>query len=59
MSGIGLAGGNWLGFAACMSLPLLGLLRRIHVEEAELNRVLGATYRAYETRTKRLIPGVW
>jgi protein-S-isoprenylcysteine O-methyltransferase Ste14 len=59
VSGIGLASGNWLGLIACVSVPLLGLLRRIQVEEAELNRVLGDPYRAYQTQTKRLIPGVW
>ena len=32
---------------------------RIHVEEAELGRVLGDAYRAYQTRTARLIPGRW
>jgi protein-S-isoprenylcysteine O-methyltransferase Ste14 len=40
-------------------VPLPALLRRIQVEEAELNRVLGDPYRAYQTRTKRLIPGLW
>jgi protein-S-isoprenylcysteine O-methyltransferase Ste14 len=32
---------------------------RIRVEEAELSRVLGHAYRAYQTRTARLIPGLW
>lgn len=57
--GFGLAAGNWLGLAVCVALPLPALLRRIHVEEAELNRVLGEPYRAYQAQTKRLIPGVW
>jgi protein-S-isoprenylcysteine O-methyltransferase Ste14 len=35
------------------------LLRRIQVEEAELTRVLGDPYRAYESQTKRLLPGLW
>ena len=51
--------GNWLPLAICVALPLPALLRRIRVEEAELTRVLGEPYRAYQTRTKRLIPGVW
>ena len=59
MSGFGLAEGNWLALAACMVVPLPAVLWRIRVEEAELNRVLGDAYRAYQTRTKRLIPGLW
>jgi len=59
VSGFGLATGNWLALAACMVVPLPALLRRIQVEEAELDRVLGDAYRAYQARTKRLIPGLW
>jgi protein-S-isoprenylcysteine O-methyltransferase Ste14 len=59
VAGFGLAVGNWLALAVCVALPLPALLRRIHVEEAELTRVLGEPYRAYRTRTKRLIPGLW
>jgi protein-S-isoprenylcysteine O-methyltransferase Ste14 len=59
VAGFGLAAGNWLALAACVVLPLAGLLRRIQVEEAELTRVLGDRYRVYRARTKRLIPGVW
>ena len=59
VAGFGLADGNWLGFAACLVLPLPAVVRRIHVEEAELERVLGEPYRAYEARTARLVPRVW
>jgi protein-S-isoprenylcysteine O-methyltransferase Ste14 len=59
LAGLGLAVGNWLALAACVALPLPAVLWRIHVEEAELTRVLGEPYRAYETRARRLIPGVW
>jgi protein-S-isoprenylcysteine O-methyltransferase Ste14 len=59
VAGLGLAAGNWLALAVCVALPLAALLRRIRVEEAELTRVLGQPYRAYRTRTKRLIPGLW
>ena len=59
LAGFGLGLGNWLPLAICVALPLPALLRRIQVEEAELIRVLGEPYRAYQTRTKRLIPGVW
>jgi protein-S-isoprenylcysteine O-methyltransferase Ste14 len=59
LAGLGLALGNWLAAAACLALPLPALTWRIHVEEAELSRVLGDAYRAYQTQTARLIPGRW
>jgi len=59
VAGLGFALGNWLSAAACLVLPLPALVWRIHVEEAELSRVLGDAYRAYRTRTARLIPGLW
>lgn len=59
VAGFGLARGNWLSFAACVVLPLPAILWRIHVEEAELNRVLGDAYRTYQARTARLVPWLW
>jgi protein-S-isoprenylcysteine O-methyltransferase Ste14 len=59
MAGFGLTAGNWLALGTCVVLPVVGLLWRIQVEEAELTRVLGDPYRIYRERTKRLIPGVW
>jgi protein-S-isoprenylcysteine O-methyltransferase Ste14 len=59
VTGFGLAVGNWLALFICAVLPLPALLRRIHVEEAELTGVLGDDYRAYQAQTKRLIPGLW
>jgi protein-S-isoprenylcysteine O-methyltransferase Ste14 len=59
VTGFGLTSGNWLAAAVCAVLPLPALLRRIHVEEAELVSVLGDRYRAYQAHTKRLVPGVW
>jgi len=59
VAGFGLALGNWLALAVCLVVPPPAIVRRIQVEEAELNRVLGDPYRAYQTKTKRLIPGVW
>jgi protein-S-isoprenylcysteine O-methyltransferase Ste14 len=59
LAGLGLALGNWLSVAACLVLPLPALAWRIRVEEAELRRVLGDAYRAYQTMTARLIPGLW
>ena len=57
IAGLGLAAGNWLALVACVALPLAALLRRIHVEEAELTRVLGQPYRDYRARTKAPHPG--
>jgi protein-S-isoprenylcysteine O-methyltransferase Ste14 len=57
--GLGVALGNWLSVAVCVALPLAGLLTRISVEEAVLERELGEPYRRYEARTHRLVPGVW
>ena len=59
VAGLGLAIGNWLSAAACLVLPLPALAWRIHVEEAELGRVLGDAYGAYRKGTARLIPGLW
>lgn len=58
-AGFGLADGTWPGLALCLALPAVAMLRRIHVEEAALTRVLGDSYRAYQNHTKRLIPGLW
>jgi protein-S-isoprenylcysteine O-methyltransferase Ste14 len=59
LAGFGFARGNWLSAGACLALPLPALAWRIRVEEAELRRVLGNAYRAYQTKTARLIPGRW
>jgi protein-S-isoprenylcysteine O-methyltransferase Ste14 len=57
--GAGLGFGNWLSLAICAIVPPLGMLPRIAVEEAEMNRVLGDEYRHYQARTDRLVPGLW
>jgi protein-S-isoprenylcysteine O-methyltransferase Ste14 len=59
VTGCGLASGSWVALIVSAVLPLVALLRRIRVEEAELVGVLGDRYRAYQRGTKRLIPGVW
>jgi protein-S-isoprenylcysteine O-methyltransferase Ste14 len=58
-AGFGLATGYWLAIIVCIAVPLPALLWRIRVEEAELTRVLGDRYRAYQARTKRLVPRLW
>lgn len=57
--GCGLASGDWLALVVSAVLPPAAVVRRIHVEEAELVGVLGDRYRAYQRHTRRLIPGLW
>jgi protein-S-isoprenylcysteine O-methyltransferase Ste14 len=59
VGGFGVAAGNWLSLAICALLPLPALAWRIHVEEAELARVLGETYEIYRSGRARLVPGIW
>ena len=55
----GLARAHWLA-AATLVVPItIAFLRRISIEEAALRDGLGAPYREYCTRTKRLIPFVY
>lgn len=58
-AGIGLALTNWGSLAVVVTCPLLGYMRRMQVEEAALEVGLGDAYRAYEGRTRRLLPGIW
>lgn len=57
--GVGVALDSWLALLALVLLPLLGLVVRIRVEEAALERALGDEYRAYAARRRRLLPGLW
>jgi protein-S-isoprenylcysteine O-methyltransferase Ste14 len=57
--GFGVTTGRWVAAIVCLVAPLAALLWRIHVEEAELERVLGDAYRSYEQGTERLIPHIW
>ena len=59
IAGLGAALGNWLSLAACVVLPVPAVVWRIHVEEVELNRVLGQAYRAYTSQRARVIPRLW
>jgi protein-S-isoprenylcysteine O-methyltransferase Ste14 len=59
VAGFGLTADTWLSIAVCFLAPLPAVLRRIHVEEAELEHVLGDAYRTYRSHTRRLVPGVW
>jgi protein-S-isoprenylcysteine O-methyltransferase Ste14 len=59
LTGIGATYGNWLSLAALALVPLIGLIHRIHVEEAALSATLGSAYTSYASGRKRLIPLVW
>ena len=57
--GFGLALANAWSVLVLVVLPTLAYLRRIRVEEAELEAVLGERYTAYAAGRARLIPSVW
>ncbi len=57
--GAGIALDSWLSMLALVLIPLLAVLVRIHVEEAELAAALGPEYTPYASRTRRLVPGLW
>jgi protein-S-isoprenylcysteine O-methyltransferase Ste14 len=59
VAGFGAALGNWLSLAFCVVVPLPAIVWRIHVEEAELDRVLGQPYRAYRSDRAQVIPRIW
>jgi protein-S-isoprenylcysteine O-methyltransferase Ste14 len=59
VAGVGLAAGNWLSLAVCLVVPVPAIVRRIRVEELELERVLGDAYRSYASGRARLVPRVW
>jgi protein-S-isoprenylcysteine O-methyltransferase Ste14 len=57
--GAGVALDSWLSVLALVLLPLLAVLVRIHLEEAELATALGPEYTRYASHTHRLVPGLW
>jgi protein-S-isoprenylcysteine O-methyltransferase len=54
--GIGFALGNWASLVVVSGVSVIVYLYRIHVEEAALVGTHGHRYRAYVTRTRRLVP---
>jgi protein-S-isoprenylcysteine O-methyltransferase Ste14 len=50
---------NWAAIAVVLVPIFVAFVRRMNVEEEALLRALGAKYREYMARTKRLIPGVY
>jgi protein-S-isoprenylcysteine O-methyltransferase len=57
--GFGLAIGSWVGALVWVAIVAAGYVPRIRVEEAELTRALGDSYRDYARSTARLVPGLW
>ena len=57
--GLGLAIGSWVGALVWVAIVSAGYVPRIRVEEAELTRALGDSYRDYARSTARLVPGLW
>jgi protein-S-isoprenylcysteine O-methyltransferase Ste14 len=57
--GAGIALDSWLSILALVFIPLLAVLVRIHLEDAELATALGPEYARYASRTHRLVPGLW
>ena len=57
--GYGLLAQNWISLVVALALPTLALIYRMEVEERALVQALGSEYSVYQTRTKRLIPGIW
>jgi len=57
--GLGLATANVATLATFVGVSLYVFLRTIRMEEATLERELGAEYVAYSQTTPRLIPRSW
>jgi protein-S-isoprenylcysteine O-methyltransferase Ste14 len=57
--GIGIALENWLSLLVLISVPTIGLVIRIRIEEKALLAALGDPYRAFSATRARLIPKVW
>ena len=58
-AGLGLAQANLASIVAAVALPLVGYVRRIHIEEQALINTLGPPYEAYAAHRARLVPHVW
>jgi protein-S-isoprenylcysteine O-methyltransferase Ste14 len=58
-AGYGVLTGVWPALLVAVIGPTLVLMRRIKVEERALAETMGDSYRDYQRRTRRLVPGVW
>ena len=57
--GIAVTSANWVSVAVFVVAWVAIIAWRIHIEETALLSVLGAKYRSYASRHKRLIPLLW
>jgi len=57
--GLGVALGSLPGLCILVALAFFAFSRRITIEERELSASLGARYRAYMKRTRRLVPFIY
>ncbi len=57
--GAAISTANPFSLIAAIVIPLIGLTRRIHVEETALLHALGEEYRAFSVLRKRLVPWIW
>lgn len=58
-AGAGISTANPFSVLAAIVVPLIGLSRRINIEESALLRRLGDDYRAFCASRKRLFPWIW
>jgi protein-S-isoprenylcysteine O-methyltransferase Ste14 len=57
--GNGVALANWISLLLCIALPIIGIIRRIKVEEKELYNHFGEEYQNYQKSTWRIIPYIY
>jgi protein-S-isoprenylcysteine O-methyltransferase len=57
--GLGIALANWISLLLCIVLPSVGIMRRIRVEEKELEQHFGRQYQDYRKGTWAVIPYIY
>lgn len=57
--GLGIALANWISLSLCIVLPAIGIIRRIKVEEKELEQHFGKRYQDYRKVTWAVIPHIY
>jgi protein-S-isoprenylcysteine O-methyltransferase Ste14 len=57
--GLGIALANWISLLLCIVLPPIGIMRRIRVEEKELEQHFGQQYQDYRKSTWAVIPYIY
>jgi protein-S-isoprenylcysteine O-methyltransferase len=57
--GLGIALANWISLSLCIVLPAIGIIRRIKVEEKELEQHFGKPYQDYRKVTWAVIPYIY